>query len=133
MSQLESLGLLVQAIQEGNASDINQLFDKLMVEKIADLVEYKKAEIAEKEINELSKNTLKSYIRKSANSATQLRDKAKNQEKKSLEYNAKAFSGSKEARIKSDTWANKAKESREKANIRLNHRMNAMEKLKASK
>ena len=133
MSQLESLGLLVQAIQEGNASDMNQLFDKLMVEKIADLVEYKKAEIAEKEINELSKNTLKSYIRKSANNATQLRDKAKNQEKKSLEYNAKAFSGSKEARIKSDTWANKAMESREKANIRLNHRMNAMEKLKASK
>ena len=65
----ESLGLLVQAIQEGNASNMSQLFDKVMLEKIADLVEQRKQEIAEdlfseEQIDELSKDTLNKYVNK---------------------------------------------------------------------
>ena len=65
----ESLGLLVQSIQEGNASNMSQLFDKIMLEKIADLVEQRKQEIAEdlfseEQIDELSKDTLNKYVNK---------------------------------------------------------------------
>lgn len=70
----ESLFMLVQAIQEGNSSDISKLFDKLMVDKIYDLVEERKAIIAEnlfseEQIDELSGATLGSYIKKSSDHA----------------------------------------------------------------
>lgn len=68
---MESLGLLVQAIQEGNSSDISKLFDKLMVEKLSELVEARKAQIAEElfseeRLDELSKETLGKYIKKAS-------------------------------------------------------------------
>lgn len=73
----ENTQLLIKAINEGNASDISSLFDKLMLEKISSLVEERKQEIAltifeQEELNELSKKTLGSYLKKASHDVATL-------------------------------------------------------------
>ena len=79
-----SIKQLIEAIEQGDASTISALFDKLMAEKLAEAIESKKEELAEslfeeaedyEQLDELSKKTLGSYISKAASSKMNLERK----------------------------------------------------------
>lgn len=85
-----SIRQLIEAIEQGDAATISVLFDKIMAEKLAEAIQERKIEIAEslfvdsevsqfeqeleeafEQLDELSKSTLGSYVKKaSADMAT---------------------------------------------------------------